>query len=103
MENAFACKDLFEHAVSCVEKAVCSETRWQALQQIAARASTGKSEGMVKLLKNKLQTQDKDSNIISFHCILHEERLCKAALDLKHAIDPILSAVNTTRVRTLNH
>ena len=38
-----------------------------------------------------------------FHCILHQESLCKAALDLRHVIDPIVSVVNTIRARALRH
>ena len=59
--------------------------------------------GMVKLLKDKLQAQDTDSDVLSFHCILHQESLCKAALDLKHVVEPVVSVVNTIRARALNH
>jgi len=38
-----------------------------------------------------------------FHCILHQESLCKAALDVKHIIYPLVSVVNILRARALNH
>ena len=40
---------------------------------------------------------------MSFHCILDQKNLCKAALDLRHVIDPIVSVVNTIRARALRH
>ena len=27
---------------------------------------------------------------MSFHCIIHQESLCKSVLDLKHVIDPVV-------------
>ena len=59
--------------------------------------------GMVKVLKNKLKAEDANNYVMSFHCILHQESLCKAALDLRHIIDPIVSLVNTIRARALRH
>ncbi|XP_049763930.1 general transcription factor II-I repeat domain-containing protein 2-like [Schistocerca cancellata] len=63
------------------------------------RAFCGKNKGMVKLLKNKLQAEDTDSDILDFHSILHQESLCKTALDLKHVVDPVAGLVNTIRAR----
>lgn len=57
---------------------------------------------MVKVLK-KLQTQDTDVGILSFHCILHPESICKVTLDLKHVVDHIGNVVSTIRVRALHH
>ena len=58
---------------------------------------------MVKLLKNKLKAEDANSDVMSFHYILHQQSVCKAALDLRHVIDPIVSVVNTIRARALRH
>uniref|UniRef100_A0A8C4X772 SPIN-DOC-like zinc-finger domain-containing protein n=1 Tax=Erpetoichthys calabaricus TaxID=27687 RepID=A0A8C4X772_ERPCA len=90
-------------AVNCVEKSGLSWNKMASVTTDGARAFSGKNVGIVKLLKNKLQAQDTDSDILSFHCILHQESLCKAALDLKHVVDPIVSVVNTIRVRTIHH
>lgn len=50
-----------------------------------------------KLLKDKIQAQDTDSDILSFHCILHQKSLIKVALFLKYVADPIASVVETIR------
>ena len=69
-----------------------------------ARAFTGKNKGMITLLNNKLKVEKPDSDILAFHCILHQESLCKSALDFKHVIDsPVVGVVNIIRSRALNH
>lgn len=40
---------------------------------------------------------------MSFHCILHQENLCKAALKIKHIIDPVVKAINLIRSNGLKH
>ena len=40
---------------------------------------------------------------LSFHCIIHQERLCKSSLKLKHVMDPVVRAVNSIRARGLKH
>ena len=96
-------KDLFEHTVHCVEKNSLSWNKLASITTDGAKAFTGKNVGMVKLLKNKLKAEDANSDVMSFHCILHQENLCKAALDLRHVIDPVVSVVNTIRARALRH
>lgn len=86
---------------------LCGE-KWLVLEQngkhyhIWSQSFHWKNIGRVKLFKYKLQAQDTDSDILSFHCILHQESLCKAAQDLKH-VDSIVSVMNTFRARTLQH
>lgn len=72
----------------------CHGIKWQALPN-----GVRKNVGIFKLLENKLNAE----HILLFHGILHQENLCKAALDLKHVIDPVVSMVNTIRARVLNH
>ncbi|XP_025086818.1 general transcription factor II-I repeat domain-containing protein 2B-like [Pomacea canaliculata] len=68
-----------------------------------AKSFTGKNIGMVKLLKDKLTTENPGSDILSFHCILHQESLCKSALDIKHVIELVISVVNIIKSKALNH
>ena len=58
---------------------------------------------MIKLLQNKLKEDNPDSNVIALHCLLHQESLCKSALNLSHVIKPVVNVVNTIRARALNH
>uniref|UniRef100_A0A0L8HPT4 DUF4371 domain-containing protein n=1 Tax=Octopus bimaculoides TaxID=37653 RepID=A0A0L8HPT4_OCTBM len=68
-----------------------------------ARALRGENVGMVNLLEDKIRKDNPNQAFLSFHCILHQENLCKSVLNLKHVMDPVVSVVNTTRARALNH
>ena len=94
-------KDLF--VLHCVEKNNLSWSKTASITTGGAKAFTEKYVGMVKLLKKILKAEDANSNVILFHCILHQESLCKAALDLRHVIDPIVSVVSKIRARALRH
>jgi len=96
-------RDLFENVVDCVEKNALSCNKMASITTDGARAFTGKNVSMIKLLTNKLKAERPDSNLLSFHCILHQESLCKGALDLKHVVDPVVSVANILRARALNH
>ena len=82
IKNTATGKDLFQHAVHCVEKIHLSWNKIASITTDGAKAFTGKNVGMVKLLKKKLKAEDANSDVMSFQCILHHESLCKAALDL---------------------
>ncbi|PVD24665.1 hypothetical protein C0Q70_15150 [Pomacea canaliculata] len=83
-----------------------SGLKWNILASITtdgARAMRGKNVGMVKLLENKI---NKTIQIkCSGHSIVFFTRniYAKAALDMKHIIDPVVSVINTIRARALNH
>ena len=41
--------------------------------------------------------------VIFFHCIIHQEIICKRVLKLKHVISVVTNVVNFIRERALNH
>ncbi|XP_025116165.1 general transcription factor II-I repeat domain-containing protein 2-like [Pomacea canaliculata] len=103
MKNTTTGQDLFECAVDCVEERGLSWDRMASITTHGAKSFTGKNIGMVKLSKDKLTTENPGSDILSFHCILHQESLCKSALDIKHVIEPVISVVNIIKLKALNH
>ena len=56
MEDTTTGKNLFEHAVHCVEKNNLSWNKIASITTDGAKAFTGKNVGMVKLLKRKLKS-----------------------------------------------
>ena len=68
-----------------------------------APALTGKNVGLIKLLNDKVKREHPLHSVMSFHCIIHQESLCKSVLDLKHVIDPVVHVINLIRARGLNH
>jgi len=59
-----------------------------------ALALTGKNVGLVKLMNNKIKEEHPDHTLIPLHCVIHQESLCKAALHIKHVIDPVVRVIN---------
>ena len=68
-----------------------------------ASSLTGKHSGLVKLINNKIKEEFPTHSALSFHCIIHQESLCKASLKLKHVMNPVEHAVKLVRGRGLRH
>lgn len=62
----------------------------------------GKNKGLVTLLKHEFK---KESNIdlVSIHCLIHQEALCKNALKLEYVVKTITKFVNFIRGSPLRH
>lgn len=59
----------------------------------------GTNQGFVGIFNEKYP----DNNVIFLHCVIHQEALCKAALEIKHVLDIVVKVVNTIRARGLTH
>ena len=86
-------KDLFESVIYSITRSRSSLDKLASITTDGAPSLTGKHSGLMKLINNAL----------SFHCIIHQESLCKSSLKFKHIMDPVVSAVNLIRARGLNH
>ena len=85
-----------------LSRTVLKELGWRVTTD-GARALTGKNIGLLKLMDNKIKEKHPDHTLLPLHCVIHQESLCKAALNIKHVIDPIVSVINLIRARGLNH
>ena len=63
----------------------------------------GKHSGLIKRTNDKIQADYPIHKVLSFHCTIHQGSLCKSRLDFKHAVDPVILAVNVIRSKELNH
>ncbi|KAF7692950.1 General transcription factor II-I repeat domain-containing protein 2 [Cucumispora dikerogammari] len=59
--------------------------------------------GLVKLMGNKIKCEHSEHTLVTLHCIIHQESLCKTALYIKHVIDPAVGVINIIKARALNH
>jgi hypothetical protein len=64
-----------------------------------ARNMTGKKSGFVGIFNEKYP----DKNVTFLHCIIHQDALCKSALDMKPVLDVIVKLVKAIRSRALAH
>ena len=96
-------EDLFHAVTNRIER---NGLLWNKLVSITtdgAPALTGKNKGLVKLIDTRIKESHPDHSLLSFHCIIHQESLCKSTLQLKHVVDPVVHAVNMIRARGLSH
>uniref|UniRef100_H2Y679 HAT C-terminal dimerisation domain-containing protein n=1 Tax=Ciona savignyi TaxID=51511 RepID=H2Y679_CIOSA len=63
-----------------------------------APALIGKNNGFIALFK-----QSVDHEILTYHCLIHQEQLCAQKLNMKHLMTDIVEVVNFIRSRGLNH
>ena len=69
----------------------------------SAPSVTGTHSGIVKLINNKIKEEFAMNSALSFHCMIHQESICKLSLQLTHVMDPVVHAVNLLRARGLKH
>ena len=96
-------QDLFDNVSKCLDRFALSLDKLASVTTDGAPSLTGKNVGLIRKINDQVQNLHPGQTILSFHCIIHQENLCKVALDFKHVIDPVVSAVNIIRVRGLNH
>ena len=59
-----------------------------------ARAMSATGIEFVRLLKSASKEKNISDNIAIFHCIIHQPNLCAKCLKFKHAMGPVIKAVN---------
>ena len=58
---------------------------------------------MISFLRKKIKEDCPQHDMWKFHCIIHQESLCKSTLKLSHVINPVVKVVNIIRSRPLAH
>lgn len=59
----------------------------------------GKNVGFSGIFRN----QNPNHNVVFLHCIIHQDVLCKAAIDITHVLNVVSKLINTIRSRGLVH
>ncbi|GBL90748.1 General transcription factor II-I repeat domain-containing protein 2A [Araneus ventricosus] len=60
---------------------------------------TGKKSGFLGLFNENYPGK----NVVFLHCVIHQDALCKSALNMKPVLDAVVKLVNTIRSRGLTH
>ena len=96
-------KDLFEEVSRCVDKMGLPWDKLVGLTTDGAPAMCSRESGLVGRIREKMQDENVTSELISYHCIIHQESLCGKALKMEHVMSIITRAVNFIRARGINH
>lgn len=51
---------------------------------------TGTKVGLLRRIQGRLKEDNPEQEVVFFHCIIHQEALCKSVLHLDHAVKPVV-------------
>ena len=63
---------------------------------------TGKNKGLMTRIKNKINEGNPDQQLYFFHCIIHQQVLCKNILELDDVLKTVTRIINYIRSSGLN-
>ncbi|XP_066953353.1 general transcription factor II-I repeat domain-containing protein 2A-like [Macrobrachium rosenbergii] len=96
-------KDLYNSVINSLIRSRLSLDKLARITTDGAPSLIGKHCGLVTLMNDKIKEDFPSHSVLSFHCIIHQESLCRSSFKLKHVMDPVVRAVNLIRARGLNH
>ena len=97
-------QDTFDSVMHSLKKSQLCLDKLVSIATDGVPSLTGKHSGLVRGINDKIQVDYPFIHkVLSFHCIIHQESLCKSNLDFKHVVDPVVQAINVIGSRGLNH
>ncbi|XP_068206391.1 general transcription factor II-I repeat domain-containing protein 2-like [Palaemon carinicauda] len=103
LEDTVTGKDLYNSVINSLIMSRLSLDKLASITTDGAPSLIGKHCGLVTLMNDKIKEDFPSHSVLSFHCIIHQESLCRSSFKLKHVMDPVVRAVNLIRARGLNH
>lgn len=104
MKDTTKGKDIFEEIVKVFNAFNLDWAKLNGVTTDGAPAMVGKNIGVVANIKTELSRRKIDENqLLSFHCIIHQEDLCAKTIKFKHVMEVVVSCVNFIKSRGLNH
>ncbi|XP_065668179.1 general transcription factor II-I repeat domain-containing protein 2A-like [Hydra vulgaris] len=98
MKDTTKGEDILSEVKKTLVKFELPEKKLCGVTTDGASALTGKNIGLIELLKKSINRE-----IISYHCIIHQEQLCAKVLEMKNVMEIVIHTVNFIRSRGLNH
>ena len=91
-------KVIYEFVNLSLDKVNIDRKNIYSITTDGAPALTGKHNGFITLFKESV-----DHEILSCHCLIHQQQLCAQKLDMKYLMTDFVKAVNFIKSRGLNH
>ncbi|UYV66404.1 hypothetical protein LAZ67_4001561 [Cordylochernes scorpioides] len=95
-------EDIFNCVYDLLQKYNLPQSKLTSVATDGAPSMTGKTNGFVALLREKLSEISDGSNIHHTHCIIHQEVLCTKVIKMENVLTPIKKFINFIRSRGLN-
>lgn len=96
-------KDIFEQFMKCKEEFGIQLFRLVSATTDGCPSMTGKKVGFVSLLAEEIKKEQQAPEFHAFHCIIHQEVLCKNALKIDNVTRVATNLVNYVRASSLRH
>ena len=103
MKGTTTGEDLLQEFKCALKENNLDITKMSGVTTDGAPAMTGKNSGLIGLLKAELRKLGVKSELVTYHCIIHQENLCARQIRLKEVMSVVVSTVNYIRSRSLNH
>ena len=91
-------KDIYEFVNLSLDKFNIDRNNIYSITTDGVPALAGKHNGFITLFKESV-----DHEILSYHCLIHQQQLCAQKLNMKHLMTDLVKAVNFIKSRGLNH
>ena len=91
-------KDIYEFVNLSLDKFNIDRKNIYSITTVGAPALTGKHNVFNTLFKKSV-----DHEILSYHCLIHQQQIFAQKLNMKHLITDLVMAINFIRSRGLNH
>ncbi len=93
-------EDIFSTIITCLKEKGIQTNHIISVATDGAPSMTGIHKGFVSLLKRELNRE-----VISFHCIVHQEALCAQTClsEFTEVMDLVMKIVNKIMAKGLNH
>ena len=91
LKNITTGKDVFHAVKNCSARTGLDWNKMASVTTDGARALTGKNVGLLKLMNDKIKAEHPSYALVPLHCVIHQESLCKGALNIKHVTDSIVN------------
>ncbi|XP_044308861.1 SCAN domain-containing protein 3-like isoform X2 [Varanus komodoensis] len=95
--------DIFEKVVAAVRRLQLSFDKLSGLSTDGASVMVGPEEGLVALVKKEIECLGRDpSELVVYHCIIHQEDLCAQSVRLSHVMSTVISSIKFIKNRGFN-
>ena len=96
-------EDVFLAVMEAMEKIELPLTNLVSVTADGAPAMKSPSVGCIARIKNRAKQDNAESDIISYHCIIHQQALCSKILSMDSVVKCVVKIINFIKAKGLNH
>ncbi|XP_066515342.1 general transcription factor II-I repeat domain-containing protein 2A-like [Hoplias malabaricus] len=102
MHGQTTAQEIFHQLCDAIENAGLPWKRFVGITTDGAPSMTGRKNGLVALVKKKLEEESVEE-AIALHCIIHQQALCSKCLRFDNVMSVVVKCINQIRSRSLKH